>query len=100
MAYNRYTVGNGVVLTGTFTTPAGVPQDPTAATLKVVDPTGVATTYTGAQLVHPSAGIYTYVVDTTGKVGRWQYMWSSPGPTGQAAGMNQFYVDPFPSPTP
>ncbi len=100
MAYNRYTVGQAVILTGTYTTPAGALQDPTAAHVTVVDPTGLSTDFTALQLVHVSTGVYTYTVDTTGKVGRWQYLWWSPGPVGQSADNNEFFTDPFPSLTP
>ncbi len=86
---------------GTFTKADGItPQDPTQAQVTVVDPTGLSTTYSGGQLVHVSTGVYTYNVDTTGKVGRWQYMWWSAGPIGQSAAPNEFFTDPFPALTP
>jgi hypothetical protein len=100
--YNRYTIGEPVLLTGTWTSPAGALFDPSNASVDVVDPSGRSTTYTylNAQVQKSSTGIYTYTVDTTAKSGRWQYRWWSPGPTGQAAQNDQFFVDPFPSPTP
>lgn len=100
MAFNHYSVGTAVTVTGTFTTPAGVLQDPTQAHVTVVDPTGLSTDYSGGQVTHVSVGIFTKTLDTTGKDGRWQYLWWSPGPVGQSADNNTFIVDPFPAVTP
>lgn len=97
MAYKRYIVGSAVTVTGRFTDVNGALQDPSDAQCRVVDPTGESEVIAGTRV---STGVYTVVLDTTGKVGRWQYLWFSPGPIGQSAATNQFFVDPFPTPTP
>jgi hypothetical protein len=101
---NHYLIGASVTVTGTFTNHAnGNPTDPTDARVDVVDPTGHLTTYTyqGTQVTKVSVGVYTYDIDTTGKVGRWQYRWwSPPGTSVQVAGANQFIIDAFPFSTP
>ena len=105
MPFNRYTVGAAVTVTGTFTnSQTGTTVDPSDARVDVVSPTGIETTYTysGGAVVKLAVGIYTYDIDTTGLVGRWQYRWwSPPGPGAiQTAGANEFFVNPFPSSTP
>lgn len=107
MPFNRYTVGAAVTVTGTFTNSlTGATVDPSDANVDVVSPTGAKTTYSysggSGAVVRLAVGIYTYDIDTTGLVGRWQYRWwSPPAPGGvQTAGANEFFVNPFPSTTP
>jgi hypothetical protein len=73
-------------LTNTFKV-AGVPTDPTVATVVVTDPTGVATTYTGGQLTHtPATGLYTVGVPCSATVdGVWTYKWTGTGAASDAA---------------
>lgn len=59
---NNFDIGDLVELKVTFTNDAGVPTDPTTATIRVRKPDGTETSYTGGQLTHPTPGngIYTY----------------------------------------
>lgn len=105
LAYNRYIVGNPVTLTGTFQNPVSKALvDPTDARVDVVDPTGTSTTYAWTNgtgpVLHVSTGVFTYLLDTASLFGRYQYRWWSPGPTAKGAGFNEFFIDPFATPTP
>lgn len=51
--------GNGVEVTVTFTDKSGALADPTTASVVVLDPDGVETTYSGGELSHIGAGVYT-----------------------------------------
>jgi hypothetical protein len=86
-----------VLIKGTFTTSAGVLTDPTNASVDVVTPSGITTTYTylALQVQKASTGVYSLTIDTTGKSGRWTYRWWSPLPLA-AANAADFIVDPFP----
>jgi hypothetical protein len=94
---NRYTVGAQVVVKGTFTNSNGT-IDPTNASVDIVTPSEITTTYTylAAQVTRVSAGIYTFTIDTTGQPGRWSYRWWSPPTPIGAANQGEFIVDPFP----
>lgn len=103
MPYNRYIVGASVTVQGTWTNAkTGALTDPSDARVDVVNPSGVSTTYTylNAQVIRASLGVYTYAIDTTGLVGRWQYRWWSPPGVAQTASASEFFVDPFPATTP
>jgi hypothetical protein len=92
----RYIAGTQVVVQGAFSGPVGA-IDPTDARVDIVDPSGNLVTYSGAQITRVSTGLFTYIVDTTGSVGRWQYRWWSPPPLG-ASMSGDFIVDAFPDP--
>lgn len=62
----------GVDATNPFKNASGVTTDPTTVTIKVRDPLGVETDYTGGQLTHDSLGVYSVNV-TAGTVGEWWY---------------------------
>jgi len=90
---NVYDKGDLVRCSGTFTTSAGVAQDPTVVKAKVKTPGGVTTTYTygtDAALVKDSTGYHVDVSAT--ESGLWHYSFWSTG-TGQAAEEESFYVD-------
>ena len=104
---NRYMVGQGVTVKGTYTNAAtGAFVDPDDACVDILDPMGDLTTYkytdTKTLVTKASTGIYTFNVDTTDSDGRWQYRWwSPPGMSGvQTADSGEFFVEPFPTPTP
>ena len=92
---SNYTIGTQVTVMATFSGPSG-PLDPTDPRVDVVSPSGQSITYSGAQVTKVGTGIYSHIIDTTGKVGRWNYRWWSPPPIG-AAGAGNFVVDPFPN---
>lgn len=82
-----YAEGKKVRLTGTFTTSAGVAQDPTTVKVAVETPSGTTTTYTygtDAGVIKSGTGVYYIDVDTTGEPGVWYYRWYATG-TGQTA---------------
>lgn len=88
-----YVLGNVVLLTSpSFATPAGVLTDPTTTTLKVRDPTGVETDYTGVTLTHVSTGVFSYVL-TPAISGMWHYRWKGVGAV-VAANEQSFEVRP------
>lgn len=55
---NEYDIGSSVQLSAAFFNNAGILADPTAIALRVKDPTGTVTVYTGAQVTRQEAGIY------------------------------------------
>ncbi|MFI7072051.1 hypothetical protein [Micromonospora sediminicola] len=69
-------------LTNTFTVD-GTPTDPTTVTLVVTDPAGSPTTYTGGQLGHGSAGVYSKDIPCT-TAGVWSYVWVGTGAASDA----------------
>lgn len=64
--------GQGIVLTATFTTPAGIPEAPSAGNLDVTDPTGNVTTYPLASLATSLVGTYEKTIAPI-LPGRWTY---------------------------
>jgi uncharacterized protein YfaS (alpha-2-macroglobulin family) len=51
--------GDAPTLWATFTDEDGTPTDPSSpVTFEVTDPNNVTTSYTGAQLSHPTPGVY------------------------------------------
>ncbi len=90
---NVYDNGDLVRCTGTFTTAAGVVQNPAAVLCKYMTPAGTTTTLTygvDAALVRASTGIY-YVDVNANASGIWKYRFYSTG-NGQAAGESSFRV--------
>ena len=86
--------GDLVRCTGTFTTQAGVAQDPTAVNFAFTNPAGTTTTYTygtHTQLVRSSTGVFYVDVDAS-STGLWHGRWYATG-TGQAAVETKFYVE-------
>lgn len=75
---NRYDIGDLVKIQGTFTDTAGVPTNPTTATLRVHKPDGTLDIYTGAQLSSGGNGIK-YVEITPALAGTWLYRWEGTG---------------------
>jgi hypothetical protein len=69
-------------LTNTFSV-NGAPTDPTAVTLVVTDPAGVATTYnypTPATITRSGTGVYTKDISCASTVaGIWSYVWTGTG---------------------
>jgi hypothetical protein len=102
---NSYVVGSLVRVSsygGTIASPTlgyrdinGTLIDPTAVILIYRDGLGNRTsvTYPTAPIIKDGVGLYHADLDTTGKVGNWDYEWASTG-TGQAANKNTFQVTP------
>lgn len=104
---NRYWVGQAVTVKGTYTNAAtSALVDPDDACVDVVSPTGKVTTYkytdVPSKVTKVAVGIYSHDIDTTAGDGRWQYRWWSPaGGSGvQTADAGEFFIMPFPVPTP
>lgn len=57
---------------GPFRDRDGTPVDPTTVALTVTDPAGTTQTYTGAELTHPSTGVYEREV-TVDSPGFWRF---------------------------
>jgi hypothetical protein len=87
---NQFRVGQGVRLSGPFTVD-GVATDPTTVTLKVMDPSGNASTYTYAlgQVTKLAVGSYykDLVVDEGGV---WYWEWIG---TGACAAVDADYFE-------
>lgn len=102
---NSYIVGALVRVAsygGTIANPSGGYRDingslidPSVVILTYRDGLGNRTvvTYPAAAIVKDSVGLYHADLDTTGKIGNWDYEWSSTG-TGQAANKSSFQVLP------
>ena len=68
-----YDVGDTIRLTGTFTNAGGTATAPSGTvSIKVLDPAGTSTTYSGTQLTNSSTGIY-YVDVAANRSGRWHW---------------------------
>ena len=68
-----YDVGDTVRLTGTFTNAGGTATDPGGTvSIKVLDPSGTTTTYTGGSVVNSATGVYYTDVAAT-KSGRYHW---------------------------
>jgi NADPH:quinone reductase-like Zn-dependent oxidoreductase len=80
-----YQVGDAVRLQATFRSLDGVNTDPTAVSVKVLDPGGTITTYTlaGGQVVKAADGVFRYTLSLT-VAGLYTYKWFGTG-TVQAA---------------
>lgn len=75
---NVYDLDTLIELTGTFTTSAGAPINPTTVTLRLRTPDGIVTTYTGAQLGNPAVGVFTLDFQAT-QSGPHIYKWQGAG---------------------
>lgn len=96
---NSYPAGNQIVLTSTFTIAAtGAVANPTAVKVRVTDPLGSETDYTGGQLSNPSTGVFTVTITVT-TPGVWNYRAEGTGAV-FAAQEGQFVVrrSPFANP--
>jgi len=81
-------IGDRISLRATFrlaATPAqiaaglpGTPANPTTVTLRVRQPGGITTVYTGIQLANPATGVFELVVDVA-VAGLWLYRWEALG---------------------
>lgn len=92
---NTYVVGQELKLKATFKDEAGVVEDPTTVTFKVIDPLGVETVYSTP--TRESKGAYHQVITLTTKVGGvWTYRSEGTGNL-VGAGEGQFKTqgDPF-----
>jgi hypothetical protein len=70
----------------------GVPLDPTAISLLVIDPTGTTTTFSyPGQITRNSVGNYSFNYSTTLAFGDYSYRWVATG-TGQSAGEGIFNI--------
>ena len=90
---NVHNIGDLVRITGTLTTAAGAPVDPSTLVAKVKAPDATITTYTYGTTAYPiksAAGVY-YVDVTPNQVGEYWYQFLSPG-TGQAMDEGMFRV--------
>ena len=91
---NDYDIGNGLILTGTFTTISGTNADPSAVTCRVKDPRGSTVVYTYAlgQVTRVSVGVYTVQI-TPQYSGEYWYRFEGTGAI--VAAMDQtFTIDP------
>lgn len=82
---NRYEVGDLVRCIGTFTTAAGVAQDPSGVVFKYKDPSGNTVTLiygVNAALLKTSTGVY-YADINMDEAGFWYYHFAGTG-SGQA----------------
>jgi uncharacterized protein YfaS (alpha-2-macroglobulin family) len=97
---NTYQPGNIVTLAVLFTTNdvPPIPADPTTVTLRVTDPSGTETAYTGGQLNHTSTGDYSMDLEVLAN-GYWNYRWEGLGAI-IAANESRFLVkqSAFPNP--
>ena len=87
-------VGNLVKVRATFKDENNQKQDPATVKVHVKDPDATITTYTygtDVQVVRESKGIYYIEIDTTDRLGEWQFIWQSSG-TYQATGETSFTV--------
>jgi uncharacterized protein YfaS (alpha-2-macroglobulin family) len=77
---NSYIPGNIVTLTVLFTDNASPPNpaDPTTVTLRITDPTGAESDYTGSQLTKISTGSYSFQQEVL-LTGWWNYRWEGIG---------------------
>ena len=92
---NVHNIGDQVRVTGTLTTAAGAPVDPSTLVTKVKAPDATITTYTYGTPAFPienrlAAGVY-YVDVTPTQVGEYWYQFLSTG-TGQAMDEGMFRV--------
>jgi len=89
-SYNSYNIGDLVRISGAFATAAGVAIDPTTATLRVKDPAGNVTVYTGDQLTHDGVGAFHLDFSPT-VAGKHAYRWEGTG-AAQAVTETYFFV--------
>lgn len=90
---NAYDIGDLVRITGTLTTAAGAPVDPSTLVCNVKAPDATVTTHTYGTTAFPiksAAGVY-YVDVTPTQVGEYWYQFLSTG-TGQAMDEGKFVV--------
>ena len=90
---NVHNIGDQVRVTGTLTTAAGAPVDPSTLVAKVKAPDATITTYTFGTTAFPiksAEGVY-YVDVTPTQVGEYWYQFLSTG-TGQAMDEGMFRV--------
>ena len=71
-----YALGADITISATYKTAGGVLTNPTVATLKLVDPTGLETT---PALVNDSAGLYHYDIVSVAISGTWYYRLTGTG---------------------
>lgn len=75
---NSYEPGSQVTLSVAFTNAAGQPAAPTTVKLRVLDPTGAETDYTGDQLTNGGTGLYSAAI-AVAISGNWRYRWEATG---------------------
>lgn len=78
-----FPTGSTPSLACTFTDDAGALTNPATVTLTVKTPAGTTAGYTGAQLVHPSTGVYEYPYTLT-TAGAYRVRWTSTAPAAVA----------------
>lgn len=84
---NVYPLGSALVLVVTFEiSSTSTPGDPGVVTLRVLNPAGTETVYTGAQISHPSTGRYQKIIEPD-IPGVWTYRWK--GTSGITAAQEQ-----------
>ena len=86
--------GNIAKIKATFRDESNVKQDPATVQVRAKKPDATIVTYvygTDPQLVRASQGVYYVLIDTTGQLGLWQFVWNSGG-TLKAAGQTELTV--------
>src|SRR5512145_166172 len=87
-------VGNVVKIKATFRDEENTKQDPSTVQVRIKKPDTSIVSYvygTNRELVRASQGVYDVLVDTTGWVGTFQFVWNSSG-NYKAAGQTQLTV--------
>jgi hypothetical protein len=90
---NSYPINTAINLTGQFSDGStGIPADPSAVTLRVLDSTNRGATYAGTVIVRIGVGSYSYLIIPT-VPGIWRYRWEGRGGV-TAANEGRFEVRP------
>lgn len=90
---NKYPFGSMVTLGANFTiVGASTPIDPTTVILRVTDPNGAETVYSGVQITRITQGQYSCNVIANTAPGFWNYRWEGAG-AAVAADETRFYVN-------
>lgn len=93
------TVGNGVLVSGTFTDRDSLDFDPDTITINIVKPDHTLDVYTygtDPDLTRVSEGNYERVIVTSAPTGRWWWYMVGTGDKPQVK-QGSFYVKPLPS---
>lgn len=80
-----------ITLSATFKNAAGTLTDPTAVTLRIMDPRGQIVTYSGGAIIHDSTGLYHMDFSTHSLHGTWWYRFEGTGAI-QAGGEKSFVI--------